>query len=49
MSRGHAVKTCIVVRHLSPDEETVINDGGADGDCDDNEIAKRPYMKLKVI
>ncbi|KAK2185502.1 hypothetical protein NP493_232g00016 [Ridgeia piscesae] len=46
--QGHAVKTCIVVRHLSPDEETVINDGGADGDCDDNEIAKRPYMKLKV-
>ena len=49
LCRGHAVKTCVVVRHLSPDDEIVVSDGGAHGDCDDNEIAKRPYLKLKVM
>ena len=48
--RGHVVKTCIVMRHLSPTDEDVIEDGATEGNYDDNEftLGKRPYRKLKV-
>ena len=42
------MRACIVVRHLSPSEEDIINDRADESDCDDNEIAKRPCLKLQV-
>ncbi|XP_046567034.1 acetyl-coenzyme A synthetase, cytoplasmic-like isoform X2 [Haliotis rubra] len=43
--RSHKVSKCIVVRHLSPSDEEVID---GDGDGHDEPPAKRPYRKLKI-
>lgn len=43
---GHRVETCIVVRHLSPADEQIID--GSNGDSADEPPAKRPYRKLQV-
>ena len=47
---GHHVDSCIVVRHLSPGDEDIIN--GGCGDAGEEEIhctvAKRPYKKIEV-
>ena len=45
--RGHKVQTCIVVRHLSPDDEIIVQDD-VSGDDDQEPPAKRPYNKFKV-
>ena len=50
--RGLSINTCIVVRHLSPDDEVIQTGGSSDansnGDGED-QVAKRPCQKLKVI
>ncbi|XP_064617241.1 acetyl-coenzyme A synthetase, cytoplasmic-like [Liolophura sinensis] len=43
---GHHVETCIVVRHLSPADEQIID--GSNGDSSDEPPAKRPYRKLQI-
>ncbi|KAJ8306425.1 hypothetical protein KUTeg_016970 [Tegillarca granosa] len=44
--RGHKVERCIVVRHLSPSDEIITEDG--DGDCTTESPAKRPSRQLKI-
>ncbi|KAJ8305858.1 hypothetical protein KUTeg_016403 [Tegillarca granosa] len=44
--RGHKVERCIVVRHLSPSDEIITEDG--DGDCTTEPPAKRPSRQLKI-
>ena len=47
MNRGHVVENCIVVRHLTPSEEDIIQ--GGTGDAGEEEaVAKRPTRKLEV-
>ncbi|XP_005099293.1 acetyl-coenzyme A synthetase, cytoplasmic [Aplysia californica] len=44
--KGKPVNKCVVVRHLSPDEEEVTSE--ADKDVEDCPVAKRPCGKLKI-
>ena len=55
--RGLQISTCLLVRHLSPDDEVVIENGksngsAAAGDSDSgdhvSDTAKRPCRQLKV-
>ncbi|KAK3577488.1 hypothetical protein CHS0354_026439 [Potamilus streckersoni] len=42
---GHEVEKCVVVRHLSPFEEQVVE---GDGDCVEEPPAKRPARQLRI-
>ncbi|XP_041356714.1 acetyl-coenzyme A synthetase, cytoplasmic-like isoform X2 [Gigantopelta aegis] len=45
--RGHTVEKCIIVRHLSPENEIIVHDD-VNGDQDQEPPAKRPYNKFKI-
>uniref|UniRef100_A0A0B6ZVD5 acetate--CoA ligase n=1 Tax=Arion vulgaris TaxID=1028688 RepID=A0A0B6ZVD5_9EUPU len=48
-NKGKPVEICVVVRHLSPNEEEVtLNSNGTEDSEDEGPVAKRPCGKLKI-